>query len=62
MKLIIKWYDIWVGLFIDRKQKCVYFFPVPCIGLKIFYHKHVYCYDSKVFCHTCFVCGEKMKK
>jgi len=32
---IIKWYDIWVGIFIDTKKKIIYIFPVPMIGIKI---------------------------
>lgn len=29
------WFDIWVGVFIDRPNRRVYVFPVPCIGLRI---------------------------
>lgn len=31
------WYDLWVGVFWDRKQKQLYVFPVPMLGFKIGY-------------------------
>ena len=35
IKLIFKWFDMWVGLFIDQENRIIYFFPVPMIGFKI---------------------------
>lgn len=35
VKLIFKWYDFWVGFYIDRENKIIYFFPFPMIGFKI---------------------------
>lgn len=32
---IFRWYDLWVGFFIDRPARRLYFFPIPCIGLRI---------------------------
>ena len=33
MKLTIKfaWYDLWIGFYIDRKNKVLYFCPLPTI-------------------------------
>jgi len=31
--VIVAWYDLWVGIFIDTKKRRVYVFPVPCIGI-----------------------------
>lgn len=36
LRPIFAWYDLWVGLFIDRKERKVYFFPIPCVGV-VFY-------------------------
>ena len=32
---IFAWYDIWVGVFVDRVKRRIYIFPVPCIGVVI---------------------------
>jgi hypothetical protein len=32
---IFAWYDLWVGVFIDRAKHRVYVFPLPCIGIVI---------------------------
>ena len=31
----IKWHDIWVGLFVDAKNRILYFCPLPMIVVKI---------------------------
>jgi len=28
------WYNIWIGLFIDKKNKCIYFCPLPCCVIR----------------------------
>lgn len=35
VKVIFRWYDFWVGVFIDRKQRKLYIFPLPMVGIKI---------------------------
>ena len=37
VKLIFAWYDLWVGVFIDKKKKCIYIFPIPMFGVVIQY-------------------------
>lgn len=32
---IFAWYDLWVGVFIDRPKQRVYIFPVPMFGIVI---------------------------
>lgn len=34
-RFIFAWYDLWVGVFIDRARRRVYVFPVPCFGVRI---------------------------
>lgn len=35
LRLIFAWYDFWVGLFWDAKNRRLYVFPVPCLGFHI---------------------------
>ena len=32
--LIMAWYDLWVGVFVDTKKHHIYVFLLPCIGIK----------------------------
>jgi hypothetical protein len=34
---VFAWYDIWVGVFIDKPKRRVYVFPIPCVGLVVEY-------------------------
>jgi hypothetical protein len=34
-KFIFAWYDLWIGIFIDKSKRRVYIFPVPCFGIMI---------------------------
>lgn len=35
IKFLFAWYDLWVGLFIDRSKRRVYVLPLPMIGFYI---------------------------
>ena len=35
VKPIFVWYDLWIGIFIDRAKGCAYVFPVPCFGFRV---------------------------
>ncbi len=34
-KLFFAWYDIWIGIFIDRKNHAIYIILIPTLGIKI---------------------------
>jgi len=34
---IFAWYDLWIGIFIDKKKRAVYVFPIPMFGIVINY-------------------------
>lgn len=34
-KLIFAWYDLWIGVFVDRQKKKVYVFLIPMVGVVI---------------------------
>lgn len=42
MKLTFKWYDLWVGIFIDTKKELVCIFPFPMVGLILNFKPMVY--------------------
>jgi hypothetical protein len=35
VKFFFRWYDIWVGAYIDKGNKTVYICPIPMFGVKI---------------------------
>ena len=35
VRLMVAWYDLWVGAFYDRRKRTLYLFPVPMVGLRI---------------------------
>lgn len=35
VKLSIAWYDIWVGVFIDKEKRRLYICPIPCVLVTI---------------------------
>jgi hypothetical protein len=30
-----RWYDLWIGAYVDTKARTVYICPLPMIGIKI---------------------------
>lgn len=35
VSFFFRWYDLWVGVYIDQAQRTVYLCPVPMFGVKI---------------------------
>lgn len=36
IELFFAWYDFWVGLYFNRKEKSVYICLIPCLVIKIY--------------------------
>ncbi len=34
-KLVIAWFDLWIGGYWNAQKRFLYLFPVPCIGVRI---------------------------
>ncbi len=39
VSLIFAWYDLWIGFFWDKKKRCLYFFPIPILGIIFKFNK-----------------------
>jgi hypothetical protein len=37
IRFIFAWYDFWVGFYIDLPRKRVFFLPLPCIGIVVWW-------------------------
>lgn len=35
VKLLFAWYDLWMGVYIDKAKARLYIFPVPCFGIVV---------------------------
>lgn len=35
VKFIFAWYDLWIGVFIDKPKQKIYIFPLPMLGIVI---------------------------
>ncbi len=38
-KLYFKWFDFWIGIFVDTKKGYLYIQPLPMIGIRLHRHK-----------------------
>lgn len=32
VRFVFAWYDLWVGVYVDRANRRVYVLPIPCVG------------------------------
>ena len=37
IKPFFKWFDLWIGIYIDKKKHAVYIIPFPMFGIKIWF-------------------------
>jgi len=35
VELIFAWYDLWIGIFYDKKKRWIYVLPIPMFGIII---------------------------
>lgn len=35
VRYLFAWYDLWIGVFIDRKKDTIYIFLIPMLGVVI---------------------------
>jgi hypothetical protein len=35
VKPFFRWYDLWIGVYIDRQKRAIYICPLPTIGVKV---------------------------
>jgi len=35
MKFIFAWYDLWIGIYWDKKKRRLYILPIPMVGIYI---------------------------
>lgn len=35
VKLFFRWFDLWIGIYIDKRNKVIYICPIPMFGIKI---------------------------
>ena len=52
IKPYFRWYDLWVGAYVDTRRQAVYICPLPTIGIKIWRDEIA----------TCRLCGNRTTK
>ena len=55
LRVVFAWYDLWIGFYLDRKGRALYFFPVPMIGFEIRDSKRTI--TMSMYGVECSVCG-----
>lgn len=35
VEFLFAWYDAWVGIYVDRKNRVLYVLPIPFFGFKV---------------------------
>lgn len=55
IKVYFAWYDLWIGVYVDTKNKYVYICPLPMLVIRVSYRKRVW-FSKPVCAH----CGRKV--
>ena len=40
-RFVFVWFDLWVGVYIDKAKHRVYIFPIPMLGIVIQFKRHL---------------------
>lgn len=35
VRVFFAWYDLWIGAYVDRERRAIYFCPFPCLVVKV---------------------------
>jgi len=35
VKLVVAWFDLWIGAYWDQAQRRLFILPIPCVGVAI---------------------------
>lgn len=41
VSLTFAWYDVWIGFFYDKPRKILYIFPLPFLGIKVWFDETI---------------------
>ncbi|HUU54525.1 MAG TPA: hypothetical protein VMY87_06350 [Armatimonadota bacterium] len=39
VRIVLAWFDIWIGAYWNREKRRLYLFPIPCVGLRVDFAK-----------------------
>lgn len=48
LRPMFAWYDLWVGVFIDRAKRRAYVFPLPCLGVVVDWSPRCICTNNRL--------------
>jgi hypothetical protein len=37
VRAFFRWFDLWIGVYIDRGERAIYICPIPMFGIRISY-------------------------
>lgn len=43
-EVFFRWYDLWIGAYVDTKGRAIYICPIPMVGVKVSWRPSEECY------------------